>query len=148
MSSITGLSVEELTDGPLKEANLGWINTSPRRLMQTVGTEWGRDTVDEHLWLKVAYRRAFWAVSSGDRVIVIPDVRFENEARFIKEQMGGVIVSVRRPSPFSAPTIAAHSSEQGLGSFVPDFNFNNDSTVEQWYDLAADFGKKLISKGP
>lgn len=144
MSDITGLSIETLTDGPAKEAPLGWVDSTPRKMMQTVGTEWGRDSIDRELWLKVAYRRALEYVAGGARVIVIPDVRFENEARFIKQMMGGTVIFVTRPQ--TGPAVAAHASEQGLGEFAPDFSFRNDSTVEQWYDLAADFGKQLISQ--
>ncbi|MEU9859193.1 hypothetical protein AB0E19_38720, partial [Streptomyces sp. NPDC047974] len=51
VADITGLPVSAMEDGPLKEEPLDWLNgQTPRRLMQTVGTEWGREMIDRDLW--------------------------------------------------------------------------------------------------
>jgi len=41
-------------EGEQKEQVLPWLGRSPRYLMQTLGTEWGRDTVHPELWLLLA----------------------------------------------------------------------------------------------
>jgi hypothetical protein len=53
------------------------LGSSPRLAMQTLGTEWARETLGDSVWL----RRWEWAFeqSTADLVIV-DDVRFENEA--------------------------------------------------------------------
>ncbi len=46
VSDITGIPLEDLMDGPTKETPLEWLNNkSPRVLMQTLGTEWGRELI-------------------------------------------------------------------------------------------------------
>jgi hypothetical protein len=40
-----GLTAEHF-DSPLKEEPIPWLGKSPRQLMQTLGTEWGRDLVN------------------------------------------------------------------------------------------------------
>jgi len=49
-----GLTDEELHRRDLKEAPLEWLGKSPRQLLQTLGTEWGRQHVHPHLWLELA----------------------------------------------------------------------------------------------
>ncbi|NIJ81176.1 hypothetical protein FHT10_002333 [Xanthomonas arboricola] len=128
VSDITGLSMEDLTAGPLKEAPLDWLGgTSPRRLMQTIGTEWGRDMIDESLWLKVAARRVEEARAFGAAGVVIPDVRFENEAMLVRE-LGGSVVVVDRPGVAS---VADHTSERPLPSGLVDHTVVNSGTLAQ-----------------
>lgn len=128
VSDITGLSMEELTAGPLKEAPLDWLGgTSPRRLMQTIGTEWGREMIDESLWLKVAARRVEEARAGGAAGVVIPDVRFENEAMLVRE-LGGSVVVVDRPGVAS---VADHASERPLPSWLVDHTVVNSGTLAQ-----------------
>ena len=57
---------------------------TPRHMMQTLGTEWGRQTIDNDIWVK-----AFARLNAGECVIV-PDVRFENEAALVREH--GVLI--------------------------------------------------------
>ena len=75
---------------------------SAREAMQTLGTEWGRQCVDEGLW-----RRA-WLAKAGTRAIA-DDVRFWDEAEMIQARGGIVIRIVRDPS---AAVPATHASEQ------------------------------------
>jgi len=57
---------------------------TPRHMMQTLGTEWGRHMIDGDIWVK-----AFARLNAGECVIV-PDVRFENEAELVREH--GVLI--------------------------------------------------------
>lgn len=77
-----------------KAKELEWLRpgNSPRRILQTLGTEWGRELIDPNLWVEVV-RRAVLARPGG--LVVIPDVRFENEAEMIRD-MGGTVIHVRR----------------------------------------------------
>lgn len=134
VSDITGHSVEELTDGPLKEEHLGWLDTTPRRLMQTVGTEWGREMVDPDLWLKVAHRRIREARQAGVPGIVIADVRFDNEAEFVR-RWGGEVVRLTRPG---SAEVAAHASEAGVRDDLVDYEVVNDRERRYLRFVAAD----------
>ncbi|WIF21991.1 T-even-induced deoxynucleotide kinase [Shewanella phage vB_SbaS_Y11] len=51
---------------------------TPRHMMQTLGTDWGRQMIGEDIWVK-----AFARINAGKQVVV-PDVRFENEADLVR----------------------------------------------------------------
>ncbi|WP_295842560.1 adenylate kinase [uncultured Xanthomonas sp.] len=126
VSAITGIPYEALVDGPAKEEPLSWLNDrSPRYMMQTLGTEWGRQMVDDQLWLKVAHRRVEEARKQGYAGVVIPDVRFDNEAEFVSD-LGGTVVEVVRPG---VAAVAAHSSEAGVSPDLIHFTVHNDGTL-------------------
>lgn len=111
VSAITGLSVGDLKDRTRKEAALGWISCSPRRLLQTLGTEWGREMIHPEIWVMSAMQRM---LPGGD--YAIPDVRFANEAEAIHAR-GGVVWRVVRPGyTVLSGDAARHASEGG----VPD----------------------------
>ena len=77
------LSDEQLYDPSHKEiVDKRWGKT-PRELMQFVGTDLFRTYFDRNIWLK----RLEIDIDSFPEIqnIVIPDVRFENEYRFLQE---------------------------------------------------------------
>ncbi len=57
---------------------------TPRHMMQTLGTEWGRNLIDGDIWVK-----AFARLNAG-KCVIVPDVRFENEADLVREH--GVLI--------------------------------------------------------
>lgn len=122
VGELTGLSEAELTDGPLKEAPLAWLGgVSPRRMMQTLGTEWGRNMIADELWLLVAQRQIELAKRNGMAGVVISDVRFDNEAEFVRA-LGGRIVGLLRDG---SGAVEAHVSEAGVDSRLVDATFQN-----------------------
>lgn len=64
---------------------------SPRDLWILMGTNAVRENVYQRTWLDYVLKTDF-----GVKVVVIPDVRFPNEAAGIKEQ-GGILIKVVRP---------------------------------------------------
>ena len=114
------------TDGELKECELEWLGKSPRQLMQTLGTEWGRVCVDENIWLTLAQRRYAMNHSLG-RTLVISDVRFQNEADWIREN--GKLIHVYRDG---LKSVAAHSSEGGIAyDNDRDLMICNNGSIEE-----------------
>lgn len=101
---------------------------TPRRAMQLLGTEWGRDLIHPDLWLSawchaVDHLPALrWQDGEAVRLVVCDDVRFPNEASTIRAR-GGIVVRVQRPDAASASG-AEHVSEQP--AFEPDFTIRND----------------------
>ena len=110
-----------------KEAPLVDFGRSPRELLQTLGTDWGRKLVTPDIWLRVAFWRWEKAAAAGHSVIVVPDVRFQNEARLIHDQ-GGEVWLVHRPDV--AP-VADHQSEAGLPLRSIDRLVSNAGTVDE-----------------
>jgi len=128
-----GLRDAELNDPVLKEITLDEYGKSPREIMQLLGTEFARNMLSEDIWVTAMKRR----ISPGMKV-VIDDVRFENEARFIRDT-GGSVVEVRRTRlDENADT---HVSEAGISKDLIDGIINNISCYET--DLELEVVKKV-----
>lgn len=135
ISAMTGLPVEKMADRKVKEADIAWIGTSPRRLLQTLGTEWGRGTLGDDIWIKNLFRRidayshamGRWSDKAS---FVVTDVRFANEAKAIHDR-GGHIVEIVRPTPLAGVPDEArqHSSEAGIPDELIDVQIVNDTDV-------------------
>lgn len=107
------------TDGDLKEVPIPRLGgLTPRRLLQTLGTEWGR-SLDDQFWIKLWLQQARDEVWNGARGIVVDDVRFLNEANFLRKETGARLVSLVTPhvGPLGDAE-AAHSSELELTSIL------------------------------
>lgn len=119
-------------EGELKETPLPGIGKSPRELMQLLGTEWGRDMVHPQLWLLLAEQNLQLLAEHHQDMhgVVIRDVRFENEAEWLRSK-GGVIVHLVRPD---ADPVAAHCSEHGLARGPNDLVIHNDGSLAELYD--------------
>jgi hypothetical protein len=115
-----------------KEQDQSWIGSSPRALAQTLGTEWGRDIVDSEIWLKIAQQKFNrvnqTAQMTSGRIMglgmIIPDVRFANEAQWIKDA-GGVLFHVERPD-IEEISESSHASEGGINPELIDATIIND----------------------
>ena len=96
---------------------------SPRQLMQTLGTEWGQDLVHPHIWVILATG----VLRQRGRGMVVSDVRFEHEARWVRT-MGGLIVHIDRP----AKEVNAHRSEDGIAVAEKDAKVSNTGTLDEY----------------
>jgi hypothetical protein len=141
VAAITGLEIAELQNRGRKERVLPWLGATPRRLLQTLGTEWGRG-ISDTIWIDSTFRRI--DASGWDRH-VISDVRFVNEAEAIIAR-GGHILRVERPDAACLDAqAAAHASEAGIpdsmvlatikntGS-LPDLEAAVDSLIQSLQD--------------
>lgn len=106
-----------------KEDVIPALGVSPRRMMQTLGTEWGRQLINPDLWIIMAHQRL---LQNGPGM-VISDVRFENEAAWIRKH-GGWIIHVIRPD---AKAVEAHASEDGIEMQDTDARLFNNGTLEE-----------------
>lgn len=128
VSAMTGLSVAELSDRDAKEREIDWLGVSPRRLLQSLGTEWGRQHVSEDVWIRLALRTARVASRA-----VIPDVRFDNEAQAIRAAGGSVWRVVRPGVSCLDPSTAQHASERGIAPELIDDVILNDGDIGRLY---------------
>lgn len=116
--------IDTLRDRAFKEQRVQWLGRSPRELLQTLGTEWGRQLVREDVWLAIAARRVEEAIEDGP--VVLADLRFDNEAEFIRSR-GGQVWEIVRPD---AGLPSDHSSENGIRRDLIDLTFVNSGTPE------------------
>ena len=131
LSAMLDLPLSYLEDRATKEAPIDWLHgVSPRRLMQTLGTDWGRDMVANDMWLVLAGRRLDQIKADAERDgiygIVISDVRFDDEADFVRN-MGGSVWHVIRQSD----AVQAHSSERDVFRKPGDVTLDNTGTLER-----------------
>jgi hypothetical protein len=97
---------------------------SPRRFMQTAGTEFGRSMMGEDFWVNSMAARA-----ESSSAIVIHDVRFPNERNWIRER-GGCVLWIHRPAVLTRP-FDPHASENSISQFDCDSVVINDD--EPWH---------------
>lgn len=144
-----GLPLSDFQDRDLKEKTNEFWNISPRKMAQYFGTEMFRDHI---VGLLPDCRSDFWirhltGVLNGDLVndpedgyseydssdtVVVPDVRFSNEADWILEN-GGTLIHVYRLGSGGQVGISGHSSEADIDR-TSMTDMSNNSTKESLYE--------------
>jgi hypothetical protein len=130
-------------EGPLKEQLIPELGVTSRQAQITLGTEWGRELINDDLWVKA------WKVAAAkSQVISVNDsVRFPNEAEAVTE-LRGFTIRISRPGVGPAKFTGAwgealfrrfglmwgvHPSERI--DLVPyDYEIVNDGTLDDLYD--------------
>ena len=144
LKAMLGLTAEQLHRRDLKETPIDWIGKSPRELLQTLGTEWGRELVADDLWLRVAARRIARIKAYPPHLhvagIVVSDIRYENEADWLREQGGQLWLIKRNPNHRHAmeERTASHSSEQHIPTHAGEPRIYNHGTLDELYDQVAE----------
>jgi len=140
VSTITGLPVAKLKDRVVKEAVIPWLGKSPRQMLQSLGTEWGRGMVHDEIWIRIAMEHASQHLTVG-RCVVITDVRFDNEAQAIVNA-GGEVWQVDRPGwRCLADDAAKHQSEAGVSDHLIARIIDNSGSLD---DLRAQLSAATI----
>lgn len=87
-----------------EDTAFGDYRLTPRKLMQLIGTEAGREIIHPNIWVNALfsdYVRGNQGYDEAQLPVekypnwIIPDVRFENEAKAIKDR-GGVLIRIER----------------------------------------------------
>lgn len=126
---------------PLKNEPLAEFGgKSPRDLMQPLGTEWGRNLFDS-IWIQRIAPTVLDFIGAGSNVI-ITDVRFENEAEWIRKN-GGVVVHIQRPEGTETHT---HKSEAGIKFVKGDKRILNDQTLGHLLMAAEKLAKEVLAE--
>lgn len=113
-----------LTDPSRKNVPIPGIGFSARHILQTLGTEWGRRLMDDCLWIRLLEQRLGLAAGAGRAIaprIVITDVRFPNEAKWLQLQRAPLI----RLHRDSAPQVRAHDSEAHIDDLPAAIDIHN-----------------------
>lgn len=98
-----------------------------RRVLQSLGTECVRDHLGPDSWVEaMAARHA----ALGHFPIVITDVRFPNEAEYVKRN--GVLLRVYRPR-FDNGMDSSHPSEANIPNLPANFELHNSGTLNELY---------------
>lgn len=133
-----GWTYEQIENHEFKETPEPITGKTPRKIMQLLGTEFGRETLHPELWLRIALSTMRKMECNGI-VPIITDVRFENEAEFVRSH-GGTLIHVVNPETVSRTD--AHASENGVAFVEGDILFTNDKTAG--LQPIMDFAARLI----
>jgi hypothetical protein len=140
---------------------------SPRHVLQRLGTEWGRDC-DTDVWVRYAIgvcrallepppgQVAYYSSEHGLKItrdprfngwrgVVVPDVRYANEAQAIRDA-GGIVVEVVRPGAGLKGVAGKHISESGIPSGFLDYRIVNEGTVEDLATAVATFVATAVAR--
>lgn len=144
-SSITdhvhGIHVGTVTRYQQLHEELGYTkakeNPEVRRLLQSLGTEVGRDMIDAEVWTTIAERKIITAMSQGKSVI-LTGIRFPNERDMILHNQGTLVwvdrTGPHRVTPGGLPagtySTVQHTSENTLGAGDFQVIMRNNSTLE------------------
>lgn len=136
-AAIFGFNDTQL-NGNRKEVVDPFWETTPRDLLQRVGTEAIRNEVGRDVWVK-SWEKYLNDHSHFERLWVATDVRFLNEASAVK-RAGGIVVRIDRP-PEMRDKVPNHISERALSDYKGwDYTINNDGqTLESFYKKLDEF---------
>lgn len=104
-----------------------------RRLMQYLGTEVARVMCGPDVWTHALATDLAYVghLRDGriapDSLVVVSDVRFDNEAHWVRDH-GGVVWHVQRPG---VEPLNAHASESGIDPALIDLTIVNQSTTTE-----------------
>lgn len=108
-----------------------------RKLLQFLGTEWGRDQLDKDVWCKLWYRDVALALRHDkDLFVVCDDLRFDNEA-VVAQKMGALIVEVQSSQDRINKVNTGHASEQGIHEDFIDAVIVNDGSMQMLTEQVA-----------
>ena len=126
LMAMLGIDESVLNDRQKKEEPIEWLGVSPRRLLQTLGTEWGRDMIRKDLWIRLARRRLEVVLSRWRTIpgVVITDCRFDDEAEMVRG-MGGTVIHLQG----RGVNVGDHVSEGGVRFVDGDYRVSNDGTI-------------------
>ena len=124
-----------------KDTKLPGLGLTPRQMLQTLGTEWGRNCVHPNLWVKIAQNSTDMSFTD-DLMVIFDDMRFPNEAEMIRG-CGGELWLVERPDVVCD---GEHGSEGALRDIVPDRIVLNDGDRDQLQQTVANLIKELNTK--
>jgi hypothetical protein len=175
---IFGFTNEQLYGDKKEEVDEFW-HIQPRQILQYVGTDLFREklgelvpSIGETIWVQSVKRKIEYCIERSTRLIVIPDVRFQNEIDMI-HSFGGKIIKVSRIkypenlSQFILENIeqfkeaktkedidnileksqtSHHSSERNINNLVGiDYCIENNSSFEKLYKQVIFIASKIIS---
>jgi len=109
-----------------KEKIIPHLGVSARHCLQTLGTEWGRNSINSEIWINIAKHRIS---ESEAQVFIIDDVRFDNEAKMILD-MGGEVWNLTRDSIGGGDE---HISEAGVSKelITKEIDLNEEKATQE-----------------
>jgi len=118
------------------------INLTPRKLLQLLGTECGRQIINPNIWVNATmgdYKQVgspLVVMAKGLEPLypnwIITDCRFPNEAKAITDK-GGINIRINRPNVLNNQNNInlEHISETSLDNYKFDYVLDNNGTIDE-----------------
>lgn len=131
-SVLFGVNIVNFYDRNLKEKRDTYWGMTYREMLQRLGTESVRDVFGEDFWID-RFRLEIENRNPKPKVVIVPDIRFDNEAKFIRNH-GGVILAVVRPDLVEIEH-NDHASERGIEVGPRDIVLMNTYGLDELRDI-------------
>jgi len=99
-----------------------------RWFMQKIGTDVIRNQIDQQWWIKKLDKKIKTLMDHGFNKFVVDDIRFPDEAAFIKDR-GGILIKIKRKLLFHS-TVYEHESEKQIPLISCDYEVDNIYSVK------------------
>jgi len=120
--------------------------TKDRKLLQWIGTEWGRDSISPTLWVDIWKKEVEYQQLNQNNIVICDDVRFDNEAEAIKA-MGGIVINISANNTEkridTKSGIVQHSSEAGIKPELIDCRIDNNGSLSEFLKKLTDAYKEF-----
>lgn len=105
---------------PVKKEDIFFKNIKIREIYQTLGSEWGRDTIDKNFWAIIVVNKILniSKESKEKNIFIIDDLRFENELEILDIFNAYIFEIYREGIEYTKE----HTSEVGLSHLVSSKN--------------------------
>lgn len=147
VSAMFNISMDDIENPVIKNSPNYKFGRSIRYILQTIGTEFGRNLIADDVWLQLAKENIEHQLKYVDN-IVITDCRFENEADMIHAMGGEVIRIVRDNNPHTANiasnAIGNHASESGFPIDKCDHIIYNNRSLHEFEEEATSTIKQIL----
>jgi len=110
--------------------DFGWNgekDEAGRKLLQELGMAGRR--YSPNIWIQ----HVAWRIAPNGPPIVFTDVRFQNEANFVRHK-GGIVVRIVRPGQVAGE----HESELNQSKIAADYEVVNDGSIEELHQKIAE----------
>jgi dephospho-CoA kinase len=136
-------------------------NTKDRTLLQFLGTDWGRKTIDPNIWINIMDKRLMSQSSIHDMMkeysifndynednIFVTDARFPNEIELLKRHGFKIcrIDATEENRISRGATNLTHASETALDNYTDyDYIIENNEKINKFYDKVEMIYNELLT---
>lgn len=132
------IMIDRMIEGDLKETIIPELGVSPRHLMQTLGTEWGRLNVKQGVWGLQLHKQVEHIHNDLGNLFICDDARFNDEVEGLIDRYDTLFIRVVSDKEQVGD---GHASEV-LPTQKPDIIFLNEFGIDVEVCLA-DLADKL-----
>lgn len=136
-----GLKEEDVYTTEGKQRYNSFWGMTNRQILQKIGTDCFRKNFDQNVWVKLMELK----LENQFGCVVIPDVRFNNEAQMILQKFG-IVINITRDSKEND----THVSENGLSQKYITYSIENNGSFQELEDkliqVLNDYQKNRVQK--